>query len=100
MKLKRILAMAGVIILAALYISTLVLALIGSEKTMQLLIVAVFCTIVIPVMIHLFLMMLNARQGRNVYDEPYDYRRKTDDDGAADRKAQQDSRSSQKPQDN
>ena len=79
MKLKRILAMVGVIILAALYISTLVLALIGSEKTMQLLIVAIFCTIAIPVMIHLFLMMLNARHGRSVYDETYDYRRKEKD---------------------
>ena len=87
MKLKRILAMAGVVILAALYISTLLLALIGSEKAMQLLIVAVFCTIAIPVMIHLFLMMLNARQGRNVYDEPYDYKRKPDDNGTDENKA-------------
>lgn len=75
MKLKRILAMTGVIILAALYISTLILALIGSEKTFQLLIVAVFCTIAIPIMIHLLLMMLNVRRGRRLYDEPYDYKR-------------------------
>ena len=66
--------MAGVVLLAALYISTLVLALMGSENTMKLLIVAVFCTIAVPVMIHLFLMMLNARQGRSVYDEPYEYK--------------------------
>ena len=86
MKLKRILALAGVIILAALYISTLVLAVIGSEKTLQLLIVAIFCTIAIPVMIHLFLMMLNARHGRSVYDEPYAYRRKEKESSEANKK--------------
>ena len=84
MKLKRILAMAGVIILAALYISTLVLALIGSPMAMRLLIVAVFCTIVIPVMIHLFLMMLNVRHGKRLYDEPYDYKEKKEGDSKED----------------
>ncbi len=79
MKAKRILAMAGVVILCALYISTLVLALIGSEFTLKLLIIAVFCTIAVPVMIHLFLMMLNVRHGKRVYDEPYDYKEKKKD---------------------
>ncbi len=76
MKIKRILALAGVVLLAALYISTLVLALIGSKEALKLLVVAVFCTIAVPVMIHLFLMMTNIRKGKNLYDETYDYRDK------------------------
>lgn len=50
-KIKQILAMAGVIFLIALYVSTLVLALIGSERALQLLRVDVYATIVVPVLL-------------------------------------------------
>ena len=45
-KLKQITALIGVIALAGLYVSTLVLALIGSEQCINLLKAAVYATIV------------------------------------------------------
>ncbi|MCR5627674.1 MAG: hypothetical protein K6F99_10165 [Lachnospiraceae bacterium] len=80
MNLKRILAWIAIILLAGLYISTLVFALIGSELTMKLLIISGFCTFAIPVLIHIFLMMLNIRSGHGIYDETYSYKTKKDDD--------------------
>lgn len=49
-KLKQITALIGVIALAGLYVSTLVLALIGSEQCINLLKAAVYTTIVLPVL--------------------------------------------------
>ena len=50
-KLKQITALIGVIALVGLYISTLVLALIGSAEAINLLKVAVYVTIVLPVLL-------------------------------------------------
>ncbi|MCD8299749.1 MAG: hypothetical protein LUC41_01015 [Clostridiales bacterium] len=50
-KAKRIIALVGVIALVALYVSTLVLAIIGSEQTMSLFIAAVVSTVILPVLI-------------------------------------------------
>lgn len=47
---KRILAMAGVVLLALLYLSTLVFALLG-EAYMNWLMAAVVATIMVPVLI-------------------------------------------------
>ena len=50
-KLKQITALIGVIALAGLYVSTLILALIGSEQCINLLKAAVYATIVLPVLL-------------------------------------------------
>ena len=50
-KLKQITALIGVIALAGLYVSTLVLALIGTEQCINLLKAAVYATIVLPVLL-------------------------------------------------
>lgn len=50
-KVKRIIALAGIILLIALYVSTLVLALIGSEQALNLLKATIFSTIVVPVLL-------------------------------------------------
>lgn len=50
-KLKQITALIGVIALVGLYVSTLVLALIGSTEAINLLKVAVYATIVLPVLL-------------------------------------------------
>jgi len=50
-KVRRIIALVGVIALVALYVSTLVLAIIGSEMTMNMFWAAVVSTIVLPVLI-------------------------------------------------
>ncbi len=80
MKARRILALIGVILLALLYISTLVLAILGNENTMNLFILSIACTIMIPLIIHLFMMLTNARKGKSVMDETYSYREKKEDD--------------------
>lgn len=50
-KTKRILAILGIILLAALYIATLVFAIIGSEASMNWFRASVYATIVVPVLI-------------------------------------------------
>lgn len=50
-KIKRILALAGAILLAGLYISTFVCALINRENYMNLFMVSVYATVVIPVLL-------------------------------------------------
>ncbi|MCR4908392.1 MAG: hypothetical protein K5985_06120 [Lachnospiraceae bacterium] len=79
MDIKRILALAGVVLLAALYIASLVFAVIGSPWAMRLFLLSVLLTIIIPVMIHLLLMMINIRRGKKLYDEPYSYKEKKND---------------------
>lgn len=79
MNAKRILALIGVILIAGMYIATLILALIGSSSTLNLFLLSILLTIMVPLIIHLFLMMLNARNGKSVMDETYSYREKKDD---------------------
>lgn len=50
-KAKRILAVIGIIILAGLYVSTLIFAIIGSEDAMDWFKASVYSTIVLPVLI-------------------------------------------------
>lgn len=50
-KLKQITALIGVIVLLGLYVSTIVLACIGSDTAMRLLRAAVYATIVLPVLL-------------------------------------------------
>lgn len=50
-KMKRILALAGVIILAALYVTTLVLAIADNSNSMQMFFASIVATIIIPVLI-------------------------------------------------
>ncbi len=58
-KVRRIIALIGAIALVALYVSTLVLALIGSEQTLTMLMAAVFSTIVLPVLIWAYTFIYN-----------------------------------------
>ncbi len=76
---KRVAALTGVILLCMLYITALVAALIGSEFSGKILMVALISTVVVPVMIHLLLMMNNARKGRSFMDETYSYKEKKDE---------------------
>lgn len=74
-KVKQILAIAGCILLAALYISTLVFALIGSENAMKFFWVSVYATVVVPVLIWAYTMVY--RLLKNHYSH-----RNEDTDGA------------------
>ena len=48
MKSKRILALTGAVILIALYVSSIIFALMDSPLAENLLLASLFCTIVIP----------------------------------------------------
>ncbi|MGI6017478.1 MAG: hypothetical protein ACOX8M_01510 [Marvinbryantia sp.] len=62
-KLKRILALIGVILLAALYLCTLIFALIDSPWAYDLFKVSVGATILVPVV--LYAMILTAKLLKN-----------------------------------
>ena len=63
-KLKQITALIGVIALVGLYVSTLVLALIGSEEAINLLKVAVYATIVLPVLLWAYSFIYRMLKGK------------------------------------
>ena len=50
-KIKQILAIIGVIILAGLYISTIVCAVSASENFMNMLMTSIYASVIIPVLI-------------------------------------------------
>ena len=50
-KAKQVLAVAGIIFLVILYLSTLVCAIIDSTETMRMFKASIFATVVIPVLI-------------------------------------------------
>lgn len=51
-KLKKILAVLGIIVLSGLYLSTLVFALMDSEESIKLLQVSIYLTITFPVILY------------------------------------------------
>lgn len=57
MKTKRILALAGVILIAVLYAVTLICAFIGSPNAKNMLMASLFCTIVVPVILYAYQMV-------------------------------------------
>ncbi|MFP3153258.1 hypothetical protein LQZ18_02280 [Lachnospiraceae bacterium ZAX-1] len=63
-KAKRITAILGVIILIALYLSTLVFALLG-EEFIKMLMAAVGATIVIPVLLWAYTLIYRLRKDAN-----------------------------------
>lgn len=56
-KLKRILAWAGIIILASLYLITLILAFVDPTASKDWLKAAIVCTIIIPVFFYAYLLV-------------------------------------------
>ncbi len=76
MGIKRIAAIVGIVLLVLLYVSAFVLAVMNHPDSGRMLMAAIVSTVFIPVLIHLFLMMNNARKGKGIYDEPYSYREK------------------------
>lgn len=51
-KVKKILAILGIVLLAGLYVSTLVFALMDGELSFRLLQISIFCTIAVPVLLY------------------------------------------------
>ncbi len=57
MKLKRVVALAGVIILAGMYLLTLIFAVTDHPLKSSLLTASLYCTVVIPVLIYVFMLV-------------------------------------------
>ena len=53
-RIKRIMALAGVILIIALYVITLILAICGNENTLNLLTASLFATVIVPVLIWVY----------------------------------------------
>ena len=54
MKIKRILAWIGIILLVGMYVVNLVLALIGSEEARSMLKISAACTVAVPIILYGF----------------------------------------------
>lgn len=52
--LKRILAIAAIVIIAGLYITTLIIALIGGDTAGRFLIASIVATVVLPCLLYIF----------------------------------------------
>lgn len=64
-KSVRILALVGVVLLVALYASTLVFALMNSPHALNLLMASVFFTILVPVLIYAYQMIYRLTNKKN-----------------------------------
>jgi len=54
-KIKRISAIIGIAAILSLYLTSLLLAIFASDRAPGLFMASVFCTVVIPIMIHCFI---------------------------------------------
>ena len=56
-KVRQILAIAGIVLLVAIYASTLVFALMKDPRAEGLLMASVFCTVAVPVLLYAMLLV-------------------------------------------
>lgn len=64
-KMKRILALLAVILIALLYLATFVLSFFRSEQAGELLMIAIVATVVIPVLLYIYLWLFRLIKGDN-----------------------------------
>lgn len=55
MKIKRILAVAGIVLLAAMYISTLIFSVMEGQLAQDLFRASILCTLIVPVFIYIYM---------------------------------------------
>lgn len=65
MNKKRIGAIAALLLIAGLYLAALVLAFMDSPFARSCLMAALFCTIVVPVVLYAYLMLIRFLQSRD-----------------------------------
>lgn len=75
---KQILAIIGVVLLVALYVSTLVFALIGSDLATNCLKVSIYATVVVPVLIWAYTMVYRLLKNHYSLREDLDSTKKED----------------------
>ena len=64
-KAKRILALIGAILLAGMYIVTLILGIIASPATKNMLMASIACTVIIPCLIYGFMLVARVLDNRD-----------------------------------
>ena len=69
---KRILALIAAVLLFGMYLSTLILALIGSPHSIDLLWASVACTIVLPVLLYGYMLVFRLTRHDTPSDDPAD----------------------------
>ena len=70
-KIKRVLALAAVIIIVLLYAATFVLSFLPGDQAKDLLMVSIVATVVIPVLLYIYLWLFRLFKGDNKdQDEP------------------------------
>ena len=62
--LRRILALLGIVLLLALYASTLVFALMDSPHAKGLLMASIYCTIAVPILLYAMMMVAKVLRGK------------------------------------
>ena len=62
-KLKRILALAAVVIIVLLYAATFVLSFLPGDQSKDLLMVSIVATVVIPVLLYIYLWLFRLFKG-------------------------------------
>lgn len=67
-KLKRILALIGAILLIAMYLVTLVLGILASPATKNMLMASIACTVIIPCLIYGFMLVARVLDNRKNFD--------------------------------
>ncbi|MBO6133374.1 MAG: hypothetical protein J6P05_03465 [Lachnospiraceae bacterium] len=77
--MKKIIALGTVIVLISLYIAAAVLSIINDPRAARFSFGCVVCTIALPIVIHLFFVLTNIRNGKGIFDETYSYKEKKDD---------------------
>ena len=68
-KLKRILALFGAILLAGMYIITLILGLLSSPASKNMLMASIACTVIIPCLLYAFMLIARVLDNRNHSDK-------------------------------
>ena len=66
---KSLLAITGIVLLIGMYIFTLVCAIIKTPFAKSLFMASLYCTIVIPVFIYIFMMVTKYLKGRGIKDD-------------------------------
>lgn len=67
-KSKRILAIIGIVILVGLYVVSLISAIFATEASATLFKVSIFCTVVIPILLYVYMMLCRVFRPKNNSD--------------------------------
>lgn len=70
--MKKILAIIGIVILGGLYLSTLILAIIGTSYSIHLLKASIIATIVVPVFLYIWLYLIKIFKNKKPLDNEED----------------------------